>query len=297
MTQGTKVVCDGRYDGPNAAKIEASTDLKAKPDAKFPTPLTSTKIESKVIVEGKGIKFTGGQSIEMEYQIYNAGTGALIQGSSFNGTDYATQYSKPGEHPDFCNALAGAREGSRVAMLFPPAFAHNNQGIPEMKVSATDSLLFIFDLKKVMLHQAAGDDQMPQSGMPNIVFTTDGLPGLTLPKFDAPTETRVETLIKGRGAEVKKDQVVTINYAGFVWDSGVKFESSWDNGEPTQFQVSDGQLIPGFLKALVGQKIGSRVVAVIPPKDAYGNQDQGLIPANSTLIFVIEILGVSDPRK
>lgn len=297
ITEGTKVVCDGRFDGPNAAKIEASTDLKSKPAASYPTPLTSKKIETKVVVEGKGIKFTGGQSIEMEYEIYNAGTGAFIQGSSFNGTDFASQFSRPDEKPDFCNALAGTREGSRVAMLFPPAFAHNSLGIPEMKVAATDALIFIFDLRKVYLHQAAGDAQLPESGMPNVVFTTDGIPGLSIPKFDPPAETRVSTLIKGRGDKVKEDQVVTINYSGFVWDSGVKFESTWDNGEPTQFQASQGQLIPGFLKALIGKPIGSRVLAVIPPKEAYGSQEQGSIPANSTLIFVIEILGATNPAS
>lgn len=297
LTAGTKVVCDGRFDGPNAAKIEMSDDLKVKPEAKFPTPLTSKKVETKVIKEGTGIKFTGGQLIEMEYQIYNAGTGAFIQGSNFDGTNPATQFSKVGDHPDFCNALSGVREGSRVAMLFPPTYAHNNAGIPEMNVGVTDALIFVFDLKKVFLHQAVGDDQLPQSGMPNVVITPEGLPGITIPKTAAPTETRVSTLVQGRGEVVKADDVVTINYAGFVWDTGVKFESSWDNGEPTQFQASVGQLIPGFLKSLVGQKIGSRVLAVIPPEEAYGNQDQGLIPANSTLIFVIEILGVETPNK
>jgi len=52
-------------------------------------------------------------------------------------------------------------------------------------------------------------------------------------------------------------------------------------------------LINGFLKAVEGQKIGSQVVAVIPPAEGYGDTEQGSIPAGSTLVFVIDILGAN----
>jgi peptidylprolyl isomerase len=86
---------------------------------------------------------------------------------------------------------------------------------------------------------------------------------------------------------------VTLHYSGFLWDSGSKFDSSWDRGEPVQFEVSPGMLIEGFLSAVVGQEVGSRVVVVIPPALGYGQQASATIPANSTLVFVIEILGTS----
>ena len=88
-------------------------------------------------------------------------------------------------------------------------------------------------------------------------------------------------------------QTVTLHYSGFLWDGKTQFDSSWEKGQPVQFKLEEGGLINGFLKAVVGQKIGSQVVAVIPPADGYGSTDQGSIPANSTLVFVIDILGAN----
>jgi FKBP-type peptidyl-prolyl cis-trans isomerase len=67
------------------------------------------------------------------------------------------------------------------------------------------------------------------------------------------------------------------------------FDSSWKRGAPTQFSISG--VVPGFQKALVGQKVGSQVVAVVTPADGYGDKGSGSIPANATLVFVIDILG------
>jgi peptidylprolyl isomerase len=114
-----------------------------------------------------------------------------------------------------------------------------------------------------------------------------------MPKTDAPNELRIAQLIKGRGETITSGDNVTLHYSGFLWDSGSKFDSSWDKGEPVQFEVSPGMLIEGFLSAVVGQEVGSRVVVVIPPALGYGQQASATIPANSTLVFVIDILGTS----
>ena len=51
-----------------------------------------------------------------------------------------------------------------------------------------------------------------------------------------------------------------------------------------------GNVIPGWDKGLVGKTVGSRVLLVVPPADGYADQVQGQIPANSTLVFVVDIL-------
>jgi FKBP-type peptidyl-prolyl cis-trans isomerase len=292
ISAGTKVVCNQLNAGSSAAQISGSTDLKKVPDLKFPTPLTANKVETKVLVAGNGTLFTGNQLSEIEYQIYNAGTGALIQSSKFDGTDTATEYFKKKGVPDFCDALVGVREGSRVAILYPPKFAHNNEGIPSLGVAKDAGIIFAFDLKKLYLSRAVGDAQLPKSGMPSVVLTPEGVPGFSIPKTAAPTELQVSTLIKGRGAVVKKGQLATVNYSGIVWSTRVKFDSSWDNGTPAQLQLTKGQTIPGMINALAGQTVGSQVLMVIPPSLAYGSQSTSLIPANATLIFVVDILGV-----
>jgi peptidylprolyl isomerase len=129
--------------------------------------------------------------------------------------------------------------------------------------------------------------------MPAVVTTPEGIPGITIPSSEAPDELRIAQLIKGDGETVKTGENVTMHYSGFLWDGGTKFDSSWDKGSPAQFVVAQGQLIDGFLSAVIGQTVGSRVVVVIPPALGYGEQASSTIPANSTLVFVIDILGTS----
>jgi peptidylprolyl isomerase len=84
-----------------------------------------------------------------------------------------------------------------------------------------------------------------------------------------------------------------IHYAGWVWNTHVKFDSSWDNKRPVQFDLATGSLIDGMIKGLDGQKVGSQLLIVIPPSLGYKDQELQNIPANSTLIFVVDILGVT----
>ena len=68
------------------------------------------------------------------------------------------------------------------------------------------------------------------------------------------------------------------------------FDSSWTRKSPATFAIGTGNVIPGWDKGLVGKKVGSRVLLVVPPADGYGAQGQGQIPANATLVFVVDIL-------
>jgi peptidylprolyl isomerase len=102
--------------------------------------------------------------------------------------------------------------------------------------------------------------------------------------------TEVETLVKGDGAKVGAEDVVTVDYVGINARNGEEFDSSWQSGQPATFSLGAG-MITGFNKALVGQNVGSRIVAAIPPKDGYGSQGnpQAGIQGQDTLVFVIDI--------
>ncbi|MFM5905041.1 MAG: FKBP-type peptidyl-prolyl cis-trans isomerase [Micrococcales bacterium] len=291
---GVKQTCATYETGKSADLI--NLDSATPPKASFPVPLNSKAIETKVIKEGTGPKFTGDELVDIEFQLYNGGTGDLIQSSKFDGTDFASQFLKSGGSPDFCHALAGVRQGSTVAALFPAKLAHNNQGVSSLGVGAQDSIVFVFKLLKVFLPRANGETQLPQDGFPQVVLAKSGAPGLVMQDWTKPAfdQFKKATLIQGKGDVVKEGQVVTVHYSGWVWsDAKNKFDSSWDKGQPVQFTVAKGQVIDGFVKALVGEKVGSQVIAVIPPAEGYGAAAQGSIPANSTLIFVVDILGAN----
>jgi FKBP-type peptidyl-prolyl cis-trans isomerase len=97
----------------------------------------------------------------------------------------------------------------------------------------------------------------------------------------------------GDGAEAKSGQSVTVNYLGTLTD-GKKFDSSYDRKEPFTFTLGAGEVIKGWDQGVVGMKIGGKRRLAIPAELAYGDQAQGAIPANSTLIFEIELMSVGE---
>ena len=100
----------------------------------------------------------------------------------------------------------------------------------------------------------------------------------------------IEDLKVGEGSEVVKYNIVTVNYTGWLTD-GTKFDSSLNPGRsPFRFTVGGGQVIIGWDEGLMGMKVGGKRKLTIPPSMGYGNQDMGVIPPNSTLIFEIDLL-------
>ena len=280
--------------GEQVDSISVSEILGEKPVVNFPSPLNAETVQARVVVEGNGPVFTGRNLVEFEFAGYNGGSGQLIQQSNFDGTETPAGFFGPGQVPNFCEALAGAKEGSRVVAILPPEQAHNGEGVPALGVGPADAFVFVIDLKRVFMERATGSSVAPEAGFPSVVTTPEGIPGVTIPNSAAPTELKVAQLIRGEGEVVQKGQLVTMHYSGFIWDSSEKFDSSWDSGQPAQFQMQDGALIEGFLSAVVGQTVGSQVIAIIPPSLGYGDAGAGTIPPGATLVFVIDILGTSN---
>ena len=102
----------------------------------------------------------------------------------------------------------------------------------------------------------------------------------------------IEDIKIGDGQEVEKFNIVTVNYTGPLED-GTKFDSSLNPGRsPFRFTVGAGQVIKGWDEGLMGMKVGGKRKLTIPPELGYGSRDNGPIPANSTLIFEIDLLGI-----
>lgn len=292
--QATNFACEAFVSGDQVEAVTVSSNYGETPVVSFPSPLTAEGVQARVVVEGDGPVFTGRNLVEFEFSGYNGGSGQLIQQTAFDGSESPTAFFGPNQVPNFCVALAGAKEGSRVVSIIPPTEAHDGQGIPALGVGPTDSLVFIFDLRKVFLEKATGQAVAPEAGFPAVVTTPEGIPGVTIPQTAPPEELKIAQLIRGSGEEVQLGQLVTMHYSGFLWDNSEKFDSSWDSGQAAQFEMREGGLIEGFLAAVVGQPVGSQVIAIIPPAQGYGDAGAGSIPPGATLVFVIDILGTSD---
>ncbi|MDE2594184.1 MAG: FKBP-type peptidyl-prolyl cis-trans isomerase [Burkholderiales bacterium] len=105
-----------------------------------------------------------------------------------------------------------------------------------------------------------------------------------------------EDTVEGSGDVAKAGQYVSVHYTGWLYKDGVKgakFDSSKDRGQPFQFPLAAGHVIRGWDEGVQGMKVGGTRVLVIPPELGYGARGAGgVIPANATLMFEVELLGV-----
>ena len=106
-------------------------------------------------------------------------------------------------------------------------------------------------------------------------------------------EMKVEILQAGDGAEATPGQNVSVHYTGWLTD-GTKFDSSVDRGRPFEFPLGGGRVIKGWDEGVAGMKIGEKRRLTIPPHMGYGARGAGgAIPPNATLVFEVELLGLS----
>lgn len=104
---------------------------------------------------------------------------------------------------------------------------------------------------------------------------------------------KVEILKEGSGKEAKTGNTVTVHYVGTL-ENGTKFDSSVDRGVPFSLILGQNSVIKGWELGLLGMKIGEKRKLIIPPDLAYGNNAVGnIIPANSTLIFEVEMMNIN----
>jgi len=122
----------------------------------------------------------------------------------------------------------------------------------------------------------------------------DSKPSVTIPDIPAPTELVKEDLEVGTGEEAVSGQKVKVHYVGVAWSDGQEFDSSWSRNSPFDFSLGASQVIQGWDQGVAGMKVGGRRRLTIPPAMGYGSRGAGgAIKPNETLVFVVDLLGVS----
>jgi FKBP-type peptidyl-prolyl cis-trans isomerase FkpA len=108
-----------------------------------------------------------------------------------------------------------------------------------------------------------------------------------------------QDLVVGSGAVAANGSKITVHYTGWLYDparpdhKGTQFDSSRTGGEPFQFVLGTGQVIPGWDQGVQGMKVGGQRQLVIPAALAYGDSGAGgVIPPGATLVFDVELVDV-----
>ena len=126
--------------------------------------------------------------------------------------------------------------------------------------------------------------------LPSVSANAGEVPTVSAPTGTPPAELTTKDIIVGTGAEVLPTSTLTVHYYLMAWSTGKVIESSWV-GQPATFPLA--QVVEGWQKGLPGAKVGGRRLLVLPPSMGYGAAGAGPIGPNETLIFVVDIIGVS----
>lgn len=261
------------------------------PGAKPPKLMTAV-----TVTPGNGAAVASGDATVVKYAVYNWRTGQAVDSS------YDPKFN---HHPlafvagtaTGLNGLLGRAVGSRVLLVFPPPEGAERLAGSLTGVENDDTLVYVFDIVQSSKYlppgsttSAVGDPALPQVSGPS-----DADPTITIPPNTAPPTSLVtKTLIQGSGKQVKPGDIIEARYTGVVWRNGQVFDSTAKDGNGAfSATLSTGQLIPGWVTGLTGQRVGSRVLLVVPPAEGYGpqgGQPSSGIQADDTLVFVIDIL-------
>jgi peptidylprolyl isomerase len=118
-------------------------------------------------------------------------------------------------------------------------------------------------------------------------------PKVSIPGGAPPKKLVVKDLIKGSGPAATAQSTVNVQYVGELYKGGKQFDASWNDGSGQPVSLPLTGVIKGWQQGIPGMKVGGRRELIIPPSLGYGSTAQSKIPANSTLVFVIDLHGVS----
>ena len=142
-----------------------------------------------------------------------------------------------------------------------------------------------------MSDSGTSDSGSSASALPVVSANAGEAPSISAPSGIPPAELTTSDVIVGTGAEVLPTSTLTVHYTLMAWSTGQVIESSWSGGQPATFPLAN--VVEGWQKGLPGAKVGGRRLLILPPEMGYGPAGSGPVGPNETLIFAVDIIGVS----
>jgi len=271
----------------NLDAIKVTGKAGSLPTVTIKSPFAIDKTRVQVLDQGKGEKALADGIVTVQYYGALGRTGKKFEESYTSKT--------PATFPlgqviaGFKLGLTGQRAGSRVLIAMPGSDAYDADptGGPT-GYQAGDTLVFVVDIVAVSVGGPTGKAVTPAAGLPTVSGAAK--PVVTIPTGTPPTKMVTQPLTEGTGAKVVKGDSVMARYVGYSWKTGKLIDDGFDT--PTSGKLAD--LIPGWQTGLLGKRVGSRVLLVLPPADGFPQgSNNPPVEAGDTVVYVIDILFTS----
>ncbi|WP_198655527.1 FKBP-type peptidyl-prolyl cis-trans isomerase [Streptomyces geranii] len=280
-------------------KVGAKPEISVPKDAE---PAGKTVI--KTVSEGSGSAIKASDFVRLDWTVEKwggseelGGTWSAAAAGSTARRQSVEQVGKQSQQlPEkVLDVVKGKKPGSRILVQGTAGDLIGQNLNTSSGLAATDVLIWVVDPVGAATvdakAEAEGEQAASAAGLPKVESPSQKAAVITIPKgAKAPKDLEQQVLIKGSGKKVEAGQGLIAQYTGVKWEDGKQFDSSWDHGGATAFQIGTGSVVEGWDKGLVGKNVGDRVLLVIPPALGYG-ASTGSELAKNTLVFVVDILG------
>lgn len=286
--------CGGEESGEAGAVPAVSWEDGKKPEIDAGVGDPPGKLQVKVLKKGDGRTIEKADFVTAHY------AGQTWKGKPF---DDSYQRKLPSGFPigvggvidGWDKGLIGKAVGSRLELVIPPEMAYGDTPPQGSAIGKGDTLVFTIDIKEAV-PMAPHGRKVPQNdpALPQVGVNTDHkAPGITVPEgAPAPEKLVSSTVIEGDGEKVSAEDTVLVNYRAVEWARPEAEVSTWEGNPAAQMPRGPQEVpvarMPGWEEGLVGEKVGSRVLIVVPKSEFPQEQRQKA----SDVVMVVDIMQI-----